>query len=50
MTCVYVRGTGYAPTNWNLTLVVFPRGSAAGTTVSSWEAGPTDGPICTGWE
>lgn len=50
MSCVYLKNTGYrGSTNWNLTLVVYPRGSATGTTVSSWDVGPADDRLVLRW-
>jgi Putative zinc-finger len=50
MSCVYER-TGYSggPKSWNLTLVVFPRGSTSGLTVSSWETGPAEERLVLSW-
>ena len=42
MSCVYLEAGGPDTDkgNWHLALVVFPRGSAHGTTVSAWAAVP----------
>jgi hypothetical protein len=45
MSCVYLEATGPDSdkgSKWHLALVVFPRGSATGTTVSAWAAAPDD--------
>jgi hypothetical protein len=43
MSCAYERGANYpGPTNWYLTLVVFPKGSLTGITLQGWPTGPTD--------
>ncbi len=51
MSCAYEHATsGYGGSGkWNLTLVVFRRGSASGTTLPGWDAGPADRRVLRWW-